>query len=206
MKLAVHTIEKQSVGEVETPEQWDDLQVNGGLIFSAYHAERTNRRQGTASTKTRSNVRGSNIKPYRQKGTGRARHGSKQSPLFVGGGVTFGPLPRDFDDRLPRKQRKQALLHALVQKIRDEKLQLVNEWHCDDAKTKTVVAQLKVLGLSEVLVVLDAPNVSLTRSIRNIPHCATRNAQCFNATDCVVNDHIVMTQAAFEQIKERIAS
>ncbi len=206
MKLTVYSTEKKQVGEIALPATWQDMHVNEGLLFTAVHAVMTNRRQGTVSTKTRGEVRGSNKKPYRQKGTGQARHGTYQSPLFVGGGQTFGPRPRDYHDALPPAQRRTALLHALVQKIRDEKIMVIDAWACTAPKTKPMVQTLKKLGIANGLLVIDAPNEALSRSVRNVPHVSVREARCVNAHDLLQYDTVVVTKTAWEQMQGRVAA
>lgn len=206
MMLTVYSADKKKVGEIALPEAWMSLHVNHGLLFSAVHAVLTNRRQGTVSTKTRGEVRGSNKKPYKQKGTGNARQGTYQSPIFVGGGQTFGPRPRTFHDALPVAQRRLAFVHALVQKIRDEKVMVIDAWTCAQPKTKPMAAALQKLGIRNGLLVLDAPNEHLMRSVRNIPNVGVREARCVNAHDVLQYDTLVVTKAAWEQMQGRVAA
>ncbi len=204
MKLAVYSTEKKKVGEIDIPATWDSVRVNRGLLFSAVQAMLTNRRQGTSSTKTQSDVRGTDKKPYRQKGTGQARHGSYKSALFVGGGQTFGPKPRPFHDALPQAQRQLAFFHAMVQKVRDEKVLIVDAWQCDAPKTKPVLAALKNLGVANGLLVVDAPNQALSRSVRNVANIGLREARTLNVYDILKYDTLVVTKAAWEQMQGRV--
>jgi large subunit ribosomal protein L4 len=201
--LTVYSSARKKVGEVDVPEAMTSLRINTGLIFSAVQAETTNRRQGTVATKTRGKVRGGGAKPYAQKGTGRARHGSSRSILFVGGGTAFGPQPRNFHDYLPKKQRRKALLHAVALKQQEENVLLVEGWECHEAKTKPMLERLKALEIDNGLLVLDAPNALLSKSVRNIPGIGVVEARCLSAADLVQYDKAVFTRDAWEQVQKR---
>ena len=138
------------------------------LVFEAVQAQFTNKRQGTVSTKIRSEVRGGGKKPYRQKGTGRARHGSGRSPIFVGGGTTFGPRPRALEHRMPRQAKRAALCSLLSIKQMANKVIVVDQWECEQPKTKPMAAALKKMGVASGLVVMDVPNGPMQKSLRNI--------------------------------------
>ncbi len=204
--LTIYTMDKKPTGEVTLPAEWGTLKVKTALIFNAVQAALTNKRQGTVKTKRSGEVRGSGKKPYKQKGTGNARHGSFQSPLFNGGGQTFGPQPRDYHDRLPATQKRAALLHALVQKQRDGKVVIVNELHCADGKTKAMVQTLKTLGVAKGVIVLASAQDDVVRATRNIPGITVRDVRCLNAHDLVKYDTLLLTKDAWDKVAERVAS
>ncbi|MBI2343320.1 MAG: 50S ribosomal protein L4 [Deltaproteobacteria bacterium] len=206
MKLPVYSATKTQVGEFEFAPAVVACDPQPGLLFAVVQATRTNHRVGTASTKTRGEVRGSDKKPYRQKGTGRARHGTEKSGIFVGGGVTFGPKPRPFVDRLPPRQRAKAFQQAFAMKLRDGKVIVLDAWHCEGAKTKPMVQLLKQFAITSGLLVIETPNACLSRSVRNIPHVSVREARCLNTYDLLAFETVVISRAALEVIKGRLAA
>jgi large subunit ribosomal protein L4 len=165
----------------------------------------TNSRQGTASTKTRAEVRGGGRKPWRQKGTGRARAGSNRSPLWRGGGVIFGPKPRDFNLKMNRKERRLALRTALFSRVED--LRVVEEFatQLDRPKTKEIVAALSRWGIeaeSKVLMILDEPAENILLSVRNLENVKLISATQLNVYDLLHADVIVTTAASLAKIQE----
>lgn len=204
--LTVYSTSKQKVGEVAIPEGWAKARISQGLVFNAVQALQTNRRQGTVKTKHQDEVKGSDKKPFRQKGTGRARQGSACSALMVGGGQTFGPRPRVYHDRLSPVQRRKALLQALLAKYREGKVVVLDRWECNVPKTRDAAKTLNQLGLTNALIVLDAPQDALARSLRNIPRVGVEQARAVNVLDLLRYDTVVFTQAAFEQVKGRVGA
>lgn len=180
-------------------------EVNKGVLYQFLRMYNANQRQGNASTKTRSDVSGGGKKPWRQKGTGRARAGSTRSPLWRGGGKIFGPHPRDFHYDIPKKIKKSALLSSLNSKILDEKLIGIESIDMAEAKTKQFQAILDALKLKgRSLFVLDAVDKKINRASRNIQDVSVKNYKDFNPADVLSCDTLVMSRAALEKIPERL--
>ena len=187
-------------------------------IFSAkirrhlYHAEVVRqlalRRQGTHSTKNRAAVSGGGAKPYRQKGTGRARQGTTRAPQWAGGGVVFGPVPKTYGFKLPRKMRRAALLSALSECAAGGALTIVDELDATEYKTKTVAGILSALGLTgeKVLVVTDEAKPILEASLRNLPRVSLVRADGLNVYDVLRHSKLVMTKAALASLEARLVS
>jgi large subunit ribosomal protein L4 len=203
-KLPVYSIDNTKVGDIDSA-SWSAVKVNTGLIFAAVQATRTNLRQGNASTKTRANIKGTNCKPYKQKGTGRARHGNEKSPLFRGGGVTFGPLPRNFKDGISKTSRRVAAMHAFALKVQEGNVIIIDDWHCSEIKTKPLAQALKNLEVHSGVLVVDAPHRQLERSVRNIPHVHVCEARRLTAYDLIGREKVLMTKTAYQQVKARVA-
>src|SRR6185369_1463481 len=155
---------KEPAGEITLPEGVFDGPVRRHLLYETVNMQRANRRAGTASTKTRAFVRGGGKKPWRQKGTGRARAGSSRSPIWVGGATIFGPQPRDYSYRLPASARKSALRSALALKVRDDHLLVVDKIDLPDGKTKSALALLTALGVEHALIIIETANRTVERA------------------------------------------
>lgn len=180
-------------------------EVNKGVLYQFLRMYNANQRQGNASTKTRSDVSGGGKKPWRQKGTGRARAGSTRSPLWRGGGKIFGPHPRDFHYDIPKKIKRSALLSSLNSKVLDEKLIGIESIDMAEAKTKQFQAILDALKLEgRSLFVLDAVDKKINRASRNIQDVSVKNYKDFNPADVLSCDTVVMSRAALEKIPERL--
>ena len=179
--------------------------VNLRLLSQAVAMYRTNRRAGTASTKTRAHVSGGGKKPWKQKHTGRARAGSTRSPLWRHGGTVFGPHPRDTSYRLPQAIRRRALQESLKGKLRDEELVVVNALQAEAPKTKPFAGLAKTFGVARrSVIVLDEPAAPLVKSLRNLAAFELRSAANLNALD-VLNAHkVLMTRPAFERLQQRV--
>ena len=189
----------KKAGKAELPAALFDVQTNVPLIHQVVVAQLAAARQGTHDTKTRGEVRGGGIKPWRQKGTGRARHGSRRSPIWTGGGVVHGPTPRDYAQRTPKKMIAAALRGALSDRARDGQIFIVSEIVSGDApSTKAAIASLtKVAGdLSKVLVVIDRFEDVAWLSLRNVPTVHAIAVDQLNTYDVLVNDKVVFTSAA----------
>lgn len=203
--VTVFTTDNKKSGDFELPVSWTTLEVSEGLIYEAVNAFRVNQRQGTVSTKTRGEVSGGGIKPFRQKGTGRARQGSIRSPLHCGGGTTFGPRPRPWNIDMPKAQRRQALLHALASVIKDDRLLVVDEWNLGDKpSTKALIKILNGFGLKSALLVIDGANETLWLSARNIPNVAVQQAAQLTSIDLLHYESIVCTKSALDHLKGRV--
>jgi large subunit ribosomal protein L4 len=166
-----------------------------------------NRRAGTASTKEKGEVRGGGKKPWKQKGTGRARAGSIRSPLWPGGGTVFGPHPRDYGYTMPKRARKAALRSILAQKLREQRLLIVDRLEIPEMKTKHFVALLQGLGIDDsVLVVIPDGDERLERAGRNLPRVKVLRAAGLNVYDLLRYHHVVLTRDALQAISARVAA
>ena len=176
------------------------------LLHQTIVMQLANRRAGSASTKSKGLVRGGGKKPWRQKGTGRARSGSIRSPIWVGGGTTFGPVPRDYSYRLPRKARREALLSALSLKNRDGKIIVVDKFEIDEAKTRIMVKALAELKVESAMIVISQPDVKIERSARNLPKVKVIRDDGINVYDLLRYDYLILTQEALQRLEERLAA
>ena len=177
------------------------VEVSEGAIYHAIRNELANRRVGTASTKGRSQVRGTSRKPWRQKGTGRARAGDVKSPLWTGGGVIFGPQPRSYRYRLPRKAKRAAIRSILTQKANDQRITVVDGVDASSGKTKDLVRQLEpITGGVRCVWLLDKPNAMLVRAGRNIPWLRMRACDTVTAHDLYYSERVLLTPAAAERL------
>lgn len=190
----------------ELKEQIFGIKTRPHLLHQTVVMQLNNRRSGTAATKSKGFVRGGGKKPWRQKGTGRARAGSIRSPLWVGGGTIFGPQPRDYSFRMPRKARKEALLSALSLKNRDGKIIVVDKLELEDAKTKLMVKALAELKVTSALIVISQPDATIERSSRNIPAVKVLRVEGLNVYDLVRYEHLILTEGALKLLEERLAA
>lgn len=165
-----------------------------------------NRRAGSAATKTKGFVSGGGKKPWRQKGTGRARAGSIRSPIWVGGGTTFGPQPRDYSYRMPRTARREALLSALSLKNREGKIIVVDKFELDEIKTKLMVKALAELKVDSALVVIPQSDIKIERSARNLPKIKVLRVEGLNVYDLLRYEHLILTEGALKRLEERLAA
>jgi len=190
----------KKVGTVDLPAETFDVQTNVPLIHQVVVAQRAAARQGTHKTKGRGEVSGAGRKPFKQKGTGRARQGSIRAPQMTGGGIVHGPTPRDYAQRTPKKMIAAALLGALSDRARGGRIHVIDSLSVGDApSTKTVVALLDSIATSKhVLVVLERDDVVSHKSVRNAPHVHVLPHDQLNAYDVLVSDDIVFTRGAFD--------
>lgn len=194
MQLKVWNRQGEEVGTIEVADEVFGLEPNMPVIHQTMLAQLANRRAGTASTKTRGEVRGSTIKIRRQKGTGRARQGSNRAPHRTGGGVVFGPKPRDFSQRLPKRMRRLAIRSVLSAKAADGELKVVEDLSVERPRTKDVQAMLAALGVTRsVLLVTGEPDRTLFLSARNIPRSKTIPAAYLNVLDMLQHRDLVMS-------------
>ena len=191
-------------GTVELPANLFDVEVNGPVLHQSVVAYLANQRQGTSKTKERSDVRGGGRKPFRQKGTGRARQGTIRSPIHRGGGVVFGPHPRDYRQAIPKKIRRLALHSALSSRAKDEAIVVVDDLRYSEPKTKQFVELLKGLGKyhSKVLLVLDMPNDHVYKSARNVKGVQITLAHMINPYELLWADRIILTESALKVVEE----
>lgn len=195
-RIARKDMEGTELGQVELAAEIFGIEPHEAVLHQVVTAQLAAARAGTQSTKTRAEVRGGGAKPYRQKGTGRARQGSTRSPLWTGGGVALGPKPRSYRQRTPKKMVRLALCSALSDRARDERVALVDAWRFDVPRTKAAVAALRALGLDgRVLVVLGEDEVEAQRSFGNLPQVQTVAAHELSAYDVLRNDWVVFSDA-----------
>lgn len=188
-------------GTVELTADIFGIDPNVAVMHQVVTAQLAARRSGTHKTKTRSEVRGGGGKPWRQKGTGRARHGSIRSPLWRGGGIAHGPQPRDYSQSTPKKMKRLALRSALSDRAAEGKIIVVDDWGFDAPSTKSAVTKLEALGAGgRVLAVLERDDVAALKSFRNLPRVHTLPADQLNTYDVLVSDVIVFTSAALAEV------
>ncbi|MGX6979220.1 50S ribosomal protein L4 [Vagococcus elongatus] len=193
-------------GEVELNESIFGIEPNESVVFDAIIMQRASLRQGTHAVKNRSAVRGGGRKPWRQKGTGRARQGSIRSPQWRGGGIVFGPTPRSYGYKLPRKVRRLAIRSVLSEKVAQNNLVVVDALTFDAPKTKDFKEVLSNLDVTaKVLLVLEDGNDFAALSARNLPNVSIVSAGNVSVLDVVSNDKMLMTQAALTQLEEVLA-
>ena len=194
-------------GEVELPKAIFAETPNVPVMHQAYVRQLANARQGTASTKTRATVRGGGAKPYRQKGTGRARHGSTREPSMKGGAAVFGPKPRDYSRRMPRQMRRLALRSALSQKAIDGQVRVIESFVFDEPKTSQAAELLEAIGFdSTALVVLPAPNFTVSRSFENLAGAKIVLARNLNVRDLFSHTYLLLSKDAIELLAENFSA
>ncbi len=200
-ETTIRKTDGSSGGTVSLSEKLFSAKINPGLMHQAVVNEATNTRQDTRDTKTRAEVAGGGRKPYRQKGTGRARQGTISAPHYRHGGIVFGPHPRDLSAKLPKKARRAALASALSTKATDDVIVVLDSLEMDTHSTKTAAALLKTLGITgKTLVVLPETNLTIYKSFRNIPGVTVRVAPAFSVRDVLDAERIVMTQGALDKL------
>lgn len=190
-------------GTIDLPDALFAAPVNTAVMHQAVVAQLAGRRTGTAKTKTRAEVRGGGRKPYRQKGTGRARQGTRSAPHYAGGGVVFGPTPRKYDKRMPKRMRRLALVGALTSKFDDGVIKVVNDLSLDEIKTRQLLSHLSSLqAAGKVLVVEDGKNETLELSARNVPGLVIIRSDSLNIVDVLDADAIVITAPSIPTMSE----
>ncbi len=192
----------EKVGQIELPDNIFAIDINEHVLHLAVVQQLANNRQGTQSALTRAEVRGGGRKPWRQKGTGRARQGSIRSPQWKGGGVVFAPKPRDYSFKLNKKVKRLALKSALTAKYNDYKVFVLDELKFEQPKTKEMVKVLKNIGVEKALVVIDGNEQNTVLSARNIPSVKTASVSTINPYDILKYDAFVVTKSAVEKIGE----
>ncbi len=192
-----------SVGSVELSEQLFAAPVNAAVLHQVVTAQLAGRHLGTHDTKTRGEVRGGGRKPYRQKGTGRARQGSRTAPHYAGGGVVFGPHPRSYEQRLPRKMKRLALRGALTAKFTDDQVKVIDAFALEEIRTKDLVGVLEALeATGRVLVVAPGRDEKLELSARNLPKVEVILADSLNVVDLLNADVVLIEQPALARMEE----
>jgi large subunit ribosomal protein L4 len=200
--VKVFNMSGSEVGNIELNDSIFAVEVNEHVMHQAVVQYLANQRQGTQSTLTRAEVRGGGRKPWRQKGTGRARQGSIRSPQWTGGGVVFAPKPRDYSFKLNKKVKRIALKSALTTKVNEGKLIVIDELNLAEAKTKNMVAVLKNVSAVKPLIILEEGNNNAVISARNIADAKTAGVNAINVYDILKYDTVVVTKAAVSKIEE----
>ena len=200
--ISVVNTDGKEVEKLELSDKIFGVEINEGIVHKAVVAQLANKRQGTQSALTRSEVRGGGRKPWRQKGTGHARQGSIRAPQWTGGGVVFAPKPRDYSKKINKKESRLALFSALTSKLQDEKLIVVDSLAFDTPKTKEFVKVLENIKASKALVVLEGENENVVLSARNIPDVDTEVRTAINVYDILKHDSLVMTKDAVKALEE----
>lgn len=205
-KVTVYNQTGSQVGEIELAEAIFGIEPNEAVLFEAVMMQRASLRQGTHKVKNRSEVRGGGRKPWRQKGTGRARQGSIRSPQWRGGGTVFGPTPRSYAYKLPKKVRRLAIKSALATKVVESNIVVLEDLVLNAPKTKDMVAVLKGLSVEKKALIVTADlNEAVELSARNIPGVTVITADGVNVLDVLHHDKLIMTKAAVEKVEEVLA-
>ena len=204
--VKVYSTGKKKVSEITLDEQIFNTEIKDYLLHDVVRMQLAKRRAGTASVKNRSMVRGGGRKPYKQKGTGRSRAGTIRSPLWKGGGVIFGPTPRDFGFSVPKKVRKQALRIALSVRAGEGKLLVLNQFQLKEIKTKSFLEVLSRFGMEKALIVIGGENFNLERSAKNVPGVKILRVEGLNVYDILHHENLILVKDAIEKIQERLAS
>ncbi len=205
-KVALYDMSGAQIGELELNDSVFGIEPNKAVLYEFVKMQLANKRVGTSSTKTRAEVRGSGKKPWRQKGTGRARVGSRKNPIWKGGGIVFGPKNRDYSYKLPRKVRRLAMKSALSSKFLDNDIIVVDQLSFDEPKTKQMIKTLEVLNAKKkTLVVTADSNINVFKSSRNIPGVKPLRADFINVYDLLKYDTLLITKEAVSMVEEVFA-
>jgi len=202
----VFNTDNKKVGEVELNDALFGLEVKQHVLHDVVKMQLANRRAGTASTKTRSEVRGGGAKPWRQKGTGRARAGTRNSPIWRGGGTTFGPKPRDYSYKLPKKVRKLGLRMALSTRFSEDNMVVLDAFSLEDIKTKKFLEVMKKLEIDNGLIVVPERNENLEKSSRNVHGFKVIPTEGLNVYDVLLHHRLVLLQPCLDQLEKRLLS
>ncbi|NLD18372.1 MAG: 50S ribosomal protein L4 [Tissierellia bacterium] len=205
-KINMINMKGESAGEIELNPEIFDVEINEHAVYTVVKNLLANRRQGTHSAKTRAEVRGGGRKPWRQKGTGRARQGSIRSPQWKGGGVVFAPKPRDYSYTTPKKIRRLALKSVLTSKVQEKELIILDSLTLESPKTKDMVNILNTIQADKkALIVINGPDENIIKSARNIPTVMTTNANTLNVYDILKYNSLIITKDALDEIEEVFA-
>jgi large subunit ribosomal protein L4 len=205
-KVALYNQSGETIGEIELNDSVFGIEPNKHVLFEAVIMQRASLRQGTHKTKNRAEVSGGGRKPWRQKGTGRARQGSIRAPQWRGGGTVFGPVPRSYSYKLPKKVRRLAIKSALSSKVLENNIVVLDNLTLEAPKTKEMVKILNNLSVDrKALIVTDDVNENITLSARNIPGVTVVTANGINVLDVLNHDKLVITKAAVEKVEEVLA-
>ena len=200
--VSVYNIEGKEVGKIDLSDAVFGVEVNEHLVHMAVVSQLANNRQGTQKAKTRSEVSGGGRKPWRQKGTGRARQGSIRAPQWMKGGIALGPKPRSYKYAIPKKMRKLALKSVLTSKVEEKELVVVDKLELKEIKTKEMVKVLNNLNTKKALIVLSEKNLNVQASARNIENVKTTLVNTINVFDLLKYDNLVVTEDAIKKLEE----
>ncbi|MCE5250609.1 50S ribosomal protein L4 [bacterium] len=202
--VTVYRKDGSEAGTMELPEEIFGIEPNATVLYQVIKAYLANKRQGNASTKTRSEVDVTKSKPFRQKGTGRARAGSANSPLWVGGGIAFGPKPHSYSQKVNKKMRRLALKSAYSMKAQEDRIKIVEDFTLESPKTKEFVGMLKALGIAgeKTIFLMVGKDDTLHKSSQNIPRLNLEIAENANTYDLMNSDFLLFTKSAVEKVKE----
>jgi large subunit ribosomal protein L4 len=203
--VSVYDIKKNKVAEVALNDAVFGAEVNRDVIYEVVRMQMAAKRQGTHDTKERSEISGGGKKPWRQKGTGRARAGTTRSPLWRGGGTVFGPTPRAHSFTVPKKVRRLALISALSMKVKEEKLLVLKDFPLAEVKTKKFKEVLDLFGLKKTLVVIDRASEVLEKSSRNLPDVKMMRCEGINVYDLLKYDSLVLLEPSIQKIEGALA-
>ena len=201
-KLNVLNINGQNVGEIELVDSIFNVEVNEHVLYEVVKNQLANKRQGTQSAKTRAEVRGGGRKPWRQKGTGRARQGSIRAPQWIKGGVVFAPKPRDYRMSIPKSMRRVAMLSALTSKVQNDEMVVLDSLTLEAPKTKEVVKMLNAFNAKKTLIITAEANETVYKSARNIEGVAVLPVNNINVYDLLKYPKVIMTKDAVSKIEE----
>ncbi len=204
--LSVFNIGNEKVSDIELDDQIFNAKINRTLFYDVVRMDMASQRKGAAATKNRTLVRGGGAKPWRQKGTGRARAGTRRSPLWRGGGTIFGPMPRDYSFSLPKKVKRAALRAALSLKRQEGKLILLDNFPLEGFKTRQVLEVLKRFQVEDALIVTNEKNIFLERSARNLPKIRVLHCEGLNVYDILNHEHLILLSPALQRIQGVLAS
>ena len=202
-KVDLYNVSGKVIGDIELKDEVFNAEINADAMYLAVESYLANQRQGTQSTKTRAEVRGGGVKPWRQKGTGRARQGSIRAPQWIKGGIALGPKPRTYKIKLTKKVKRLALKSALSSKVNDNNIVVVDEINFSEIKTKNMVNVLNNLKLdTNALIVLAEKNENVVRSANNIPNVKTAYVNTINVYDILKYNKFIVTKEAAAKIEE----
>ncbi len=205
-QVEVYDLEKKNTGHVELKSEIFECPIKEALIHLVVRWQLASRRSGSASTKTKGEVSGGGKKPWKQKGSGRARSGSNRSPLWRGGGVIFGPKPKDWSFSIPKKVRKQAIQSALSHKYNENEIYVLDNFDLSEVKTKQVSSFMKKFDITECLILVDEKNENLEKSANNLKNVKVLRGGGLNVYDLLNFKYLVMTKGSLEKIQEVLVS
>lgn len=202
IELPVHNIKGENIGEISLRDDIFNTKINKYLVHQVVKHYLANKRRGTASTKNRSAVRGGGVKPWKQKGTGRARAGTNRSPIWVGGGITFGPAPRDYSFSLPKKMKVVALNSVLSDKVKNKEFIIIDKLFLEKNKTKSMIEILKNLqAFKKPLIIIEKEDNNIAQALRNIKGAKVLPVSKINAYDLINQGKIIITKDALQRIE-----
>jgi large subunit ribosomal protein L4 len=204
--IEIYNIKNEKIGDVELNDELFGVEVKTHILHDIVRMQLANRRSGNACTKTRTEVSGSGKKPFRQKGTGRARSGSRTSPVWRGGGVAFGPKPRDYTFKLSKKVRRLGLRMALSARFNEKNLMVLDDFQLEEIKTKGFIGVMDALNIKNALIVVPGANENLEKSSRNVLGFKVMPPEGLNVYDILNHKHLVLLQPCIGQLEERLLS